>query len=192
MRAGIIVNVTPEDRRRLEAIVADRSSPQKHVWRARIILATADGCGTFEVMRRSGKAKPVVWRWQERFMQEGVDGLLRDKTRPPARRLCRQRRCSASSIWRSARHLARQPTGPGGCWPRPPASACARSSAFSKPTSLPRTASEPSSCRTTRSSPTSSGISLASTSIRPPMPSSSRSTRRARSRRSTAPSPACP
>jgi hypothetical protein len=26
-------------------------------------------------MRRSGKAKPVVWRWQERFMQEGVAGL---------------------------------------------------------------------------------------------------------------------
>lgn len=82
MRAGMVVNVTPEDRRRLEAIVADGSSPQKHVWRAKIILATADGCGTFEVMRRSGKAKPVVWRWQERFMQEGVEGLLRDKTRP--------------------------------------------------------------------------------------------------------------
>jgi homeodomain-containing protein len=24
----------------------------------------------------------AVWRWQERFMSEGVDGLLRDKTRP--------------------------------------------------------------------------------------------------------------
>jgi hypothetical protein len=23
-----------------------------------------------------------VWRWQERFMQAGYDGLLRDKTRP--------------------------------------------------------------------------------------------------------------
>jgi hypothetical protein len=58
MRAGIVVNVTPEDRHRLEAIVADRSSAQKHAWRAQIILATADGCGTVEVMRRSGKAKP--------------------------------------------------------------------------------------------------------------------------------------
>jgi transposase len=85
MRAGIVVNVTPEDRDRLEAIVADRSSEQKHVWRAQIILATADGCGTCEVMRRSSKAKPVIWRWQERFMQEGVDGLLRDKTRPPGK-----------------------------------------------------------------------------------------------------------
>jgi transposase len=85
MRAGIVVNVTPEDRRRLEAVVADRSAPQKHVWRAKIILATADGYGTAEVMRRSGRSKPVVWRWQERFMQEGVDGLLRDKTRKPGK-----------------------------------------------------------------------------------------------------------
>src|SRR5262245_13236720 len=85
MRAGIVVNVTPVDRRRLKAIVADRCAPQKHVWRAQIILATADGCGTAEIMRRSGKAKPVVWRWQARFMEEGVDGLLRDKTRKPGK-----------------------------------------------------------------------------------------------------------
>ena len=85
MRAGIVVNVTRADRRRLEAVVADRSAPQKHVWRANIILATADGCGTTEVMRRSGKAKPVVWRWQTRFMAEGVNGLLRDKTRKPGK-----------------------------------------------------------------------------------------------------------
>src|SRR5256886_11692261 len=83
MRAGIIVNVIRADRHRLEAIISDRSAPQKHVWRANIILATADGCGTTEVMRRSGKSKPVVWRWQARFMAEGVDGLLRDKTRQP-------------------------------------------------------------------------------------------------------------
>src|SRR3546814_16048675 len=31
----------------------------------------------------TGKSKTCVWRWQERFMAEGVDGLLRDKTRPP-------------------------------------------------------------------------------------------------------------
>ena len=79
------MNVTRADRRRLEAIVSDRSAPQKHVWRAQIILATAEGCGTTEIMRRSGKAKPVVWTWQARFMAEGVDGLLRDKTRKPGK-----------------------------------------------------------------------------------------------------------
>ena len=71
------------DRARLEAVVADRNSPQKHVWRAGIILATADGLGTGDIMRRTGKSKPCVWRWQERFMREGVAGLLRDRTRPP-------------------------------------------------------------------------------------------------------------
>ena len=79
------MNVTPEDRRQLEAIVGDRNAPQKHVWRAKIILATADGCGTTEITRRSGKAKPVVWRWQERFMHEGLAGLTRDKTRKPGK-----------------------------------------------------------------------------------------------------------
>jgi len=82
MRKGIVVNVNGEDRLRLAAIVANRNSPQKHVWRVRIILLTADGLGTAEIMRRTGKSKSVVWRWQERFMHAGVDGLLRDKTRP--------------------------------------------------------------------------------------------------------------
>ncbi len=82
MRPGIIVYVTAVDRERLEAIVADRNSPQKHVWRAAIVLATAEGLGTNEVMRLTAKSKTCVWRWQERFAGEGVEGLLRDKTRP--------------------------------------------------------------------------------------------------------------
>ena len=47
------------------------------------MLLTADGLGTTEIMRQAGVSKTAVWRWQERFMQAGVDGLLRDKTRPP-------------------------------------------------------------------------------------------------------------
>src|SRR5262249_32227559 len=65
--AGEPVTVTPAARGRLEALVADRCGP-----RAQIILATADGCGTAEIMCRSGKAKPAVWRWQARVMEEGV------------------------------------------------------------------------------------------------------------------------
>ena len=51
MRKGILVNVTAGDRKRLAAIVADRNSAQKHVWRARVVLLTADGLGTAEIMR---------------------------------------------------------------------------------------------------------------------------------------------
>lgn len=82
MRKDIIVDLGAADRIRLQAIIGDRNSPQKHVWRAQIVLMTDAGLGTVEIMRRSGKSKTCVWRWQERFMQEGVAGLLRDKTRP--------------------------------------------------------------------------------------------------------------
>ena len=85
MRKNVEVRLGPGDRERLDAVLADRNSAQKHVWRARIILATAAGCGTVEIMRRAGVSKPSVWRWQQRFMEAGVAGLLRDKTRKPGK-----------------------------------------------------------------------------------------------------------
>jgi len=85
MRSGVSISVSPADRRRLEAIVGDRQSAQKHVWRARIVLLTDDGQGTAAIMREAGVSKTCVWRWQERFMAEGVEGLLRDRTRPPGK-----------------------------------------------------------------------------------------------------------
>ena len=83
MRSGISLDVSPADRRRLEALVGDRNTAQKHVWRAEIVLLSADGLGTVAIMRRTGKSKTCVWRWQERFAEEGVRRSLRDKTRPP-------------------------------------------------------------------------------------------------------------
>jgi hypothetical protein len=60
MRTGIVVGMDAADRRRLAAIVADRNSPQKHVWRFEIVLLTAEGHGTTEIMRRTSKAKTAV------------------------------------------------------------------------------------------------------------------------------------
>ncbi len=80
-RNDICIWVSAANRSRLEAIIANRNSLAKHVWRAQIVLATADGHGTNEIMRLSDKSKPTVWRWQERYINAGVDGLLHDKTR---------------------------------------------------------------------------------------------------------------
>jgi hypothetical protein len=82
MRKAPTIDLSESDRLVLSAIVIDRNSPQKHVWRAQIVLLTADGCGTMELTRRTGTSKTSVWRWQERFVAEGVPGLLRDKTGP--------------------------------------------------------------------------------------------------------------
>ena len=79
MRAGKSITVSLADRRRLENRIDDRNVAQKYVWRAEIVLFTADGAGTNEIMRRTCKSKICVWRWQERFLEEGFEGLLRDK-----------------------------------------------------------------------------------------------------------------
>lgn len=71
------------DLHRLTAVVEDRSSPLKHIQRARIILLSAERHSVLEVARRAGVSRPAVWRWKQRYAEEGVDGLLRDKTRPP-------------------------------------------------------------------------------------------------------------
>ena len=35
--------------------------------------------------RRAGVGRPAVWRWQRRFAEAGVEGVLRDATRKPGR-----------------------------------------------------------------------------------------------------------
>ncbi len=77
MRPGVTIILSAIDRRRLEAILGNRNAPQKHVWRAEIVLLSAGGLGTAAIIGRTGKSKTCVWRWQERFAAEGVDGLLR-------------------------------------------------------------------------------------------------------------------
>ena len=50
-----------------------------------------------EIMRRTGISKPTVWRWQARYLEAGVDGLLRDKSGR------RGRRRSSSIHWNGSR-----------------------------------------------------------------------------------------
>src|SRR6516162_8972670 len=75
MRKGVEVRLGPGDRERLDAVIGSGNSPQKHVWRARIVLLSADGLGTMAIQRQTGKGKPTIWRCQARFMTAGVDGV---------------------------------------------------------------------------------------------------------------------
>ena len=126
MRKGIEVRLGPGDRERLEAVIGSGNSPQKHVWRARIVLLSADGVGTMAIQRQTGKGKPTIWRWQARFMAEGVDGLLHEATRPagkPPLTAADDRAGGRDDAGRTAGRDGR--TGPAGRWPRPPGSAIA-------------------------------------------------------------------
>jgi transposase len=85
MSQTVNVIVSGEDRARLAAIVSDRSRPLKHVQRANIILHSADRRRVLKVAALAGVSRPAVWRWQVRWAEQGVEGLLRDKTRKPGK-----------------------------------------------------------------------------------------------------------
>lgn len=85
MAQTVCVIVDDLDRVRLQAIVADRNPPQKHGQRARIVLASAGRGPAQRVAQSIGVSRPTVWRWQQRFAEAGVEGLLRDRTRKPGK-----------------------------------------------------------------------------------------------------------
>jgi transposase len=193
MAQSVCLVVSAGDRARLEAIVADRNRPQKQVARARVVLLSADRLDVATVARQAGISRPAVWRWQQRYAEMGVDGLLRDKTRKPGKAPL-----SEALVRRVVALTCAEPPGEVTYWTgRAMAAAvgvslravqrlwaahklrsrigCAASSARAIPTSSP-----------------SSRRSWGSTWPRHGTPWSSRSTRRARSRPSTARSRACP
>jgi len=77
--------LTDAERERLERIRDHPSSLQKHAWRANIVLHPGSGLGLMDTVRGTGRSKPCVWRWWDRFLAERVEGLLYDASRPPGR-----------------------------------------------------------------------------------------------------------
>ena len=86
------IQVPPEDGERLARLVRDRNTPQKVVWRSQIVLLAGEGIGAVEVATRVGKSVLTVRRWRRRYAAKGVDGLLKDATRPPGRKPLTARR----------------------------------------------------------------------------------------------------
>ena len=85
MGKKVRIQLAPGDRDKLEALIANGNTPQKHVRRVWIVLLAGDGVGTDEIQRRLSVSKPTIRRWRTRYVEAGVDGLCRDKTRPPGK-----------------------------------------------------------------------------------------------------------
>lgn len=71
-RDDICLYLGPADRAQLEALRANRNTPRKVVRRTGIVLATADGCGSNEILRRADTSGPTVRRWQERNLETAI------------------------------------------------------------------------------------------------------------------------
>ena len=80
------ISISDADRERLERLVRDRNTPQKLVWRARIVLLASGGLTAEAIAAAVSKSLLTVRRWRRRYMAKGVDGLLKDATRPPGRK----------------------------------------------------------------------------------------------------------
>ena len=76
------IAISTADRERLERLFRDRNTPQKVVWRARIVLLASDGLTAEGIAAAVDKSLLTVRRWRHRFVANGVDGLLKDATRP--------------------------------------------------------------------------------------------------------------
>src|ERR1700756_999423 len=74
MEAAANIQLSPEDRARLEGWVAGRNTPQKLVWRARIVLMWGQGAGLTAIVRATGKTKRTAYRWRDRYIAYGVAG----------------------------------------------------------------------------------------------------------------------
>src|ERR1700755_1562781 len=85
MTQRVCVVLNAAEREQLTAIAADRNRPRKHIERAQIVLASADRRPAEQVAQSIGVSRPTVGRWQQRFAESGIDGLLRDKTRKPGK-----------------------------------------------------------------------------------------------------------
>jgi hypothetical protein len=165
----------------LKVLTRDRNTPHKHVWRAEIVLLSADGVGTNEIMRRTGKSKTCVWRWQERFMQAGWRRRPRSSTAAassfaPIARAPSSPRTAISLKWKSATTVSSRSAGPGRSSSiAPPKPKCAApDSTMSVLENLPSLIDRPRRSRRRhrpdQAKPTSSSSSLAPTARAPSSP----------------------
>jgi hypothetical protein len=130
----------------LQGVIEDRGRPVKHVQSgAQIILLSAERLQVLEIAKRVGISRPMVWRWQQRFAEEGIEGLLRDKTRPPGIPPVPEAKCMPWSSAPCANRPVQSPIGPAAPWPRRWVFRCERSSAYGLPISSSRAGSGPSS-----------------------------------------------
>lgn len=70
--------VTAEQRRTLETWVAARNTPQKVVFRSRIVLLAAEGKANRRIAQDLGTSRPSVILWRQRFVAGGTAALTED------------------------------------------------------------------------------------------------------------------
>ncbi len=80
-QSPFVIDLSGEDRCRLESLARKQTAERRMVVRARIVLAAADGEENTTIAKRLDVALNTVIKWRKRFFEEGMDGLT-DRERP--------------------------------------------------------------------------------------------------------------
>jgi len=70
-----VLELPPADRAALERQMRSKSSPAKHVERARIVLLSAEGLPATAIAERVGCSRPTAIQWRQRYERGGLDAL---------------------------------------------------------------------------------------------------------------------
>jgi transposase len=81
-----VLSLDPVQQRELQTMIKRPKAPQREVRRARIILGRAEGLSQQQTADLVGVNRPVVAKWEARFLENGIPGLAeaRRSGRKPA------------------------------------------------------------------------------------------------------------
>jgi transposase len=82
MRTAPVIELDEDERVRLDRLRRSRLSPVRVQERANVVLLAADGLSNKEIAARLKQDPGKVGRWRRRFAEMGLEGILKDKTRP--------------------------------------------------------------------------------------------------------------
>ncbi len=85
MRVAPALQLTPEERAQLETWSRGRSTPQRLVLRARIVLGAAEGKENQEIAEGLATRPNTVGLWRRRFLLLRLEGIEKDAPRPGRR-----------------------------------------------------------------------------------------------------------
>ena len=80
------VHASPAEQAQLEQVARQGKTPQKVAARARIVLMLANHEPPASVADALHLSRMTVWLWADRFVRDGVPGLVRDASRPGRRK----------------------------------------------------------------------------------------------------------
>jgi transposase len=85
-KSPYVLELTAEQRRKLEARARRYTLPYRDVVRAKIVLMAADGLDNDEIAARLDTSRVIVSKWRKRFFLQGLPGLGEHPRggRPPA------------------------------------------------------------------------------------------------------------